>query len=68
MALGIGELLVIMVICAGPIFLGAVVTAVLVVRSRRTRAPCPLCRARVDRQATVCPSCGRDLPQGWSAG
>lgn len=35
MSIGIGELLIILVICAGPVLLGAVLAVLLVLRNRK---------------------------------
>jgi len=70
MNVGMGELVVILVICAVPTLViagGLAFYAVIAARERGRRAACPLCRSGIDRESIVCRACGRDLPAGWAS-
>lgn len=70
MGIGIGELIVILVICAVPTLAIAGGLAFYAMsagkKKRASLAACPLCRSSIDRSSSVCRACGRDLPPGWA--
>lgn len=64
MGIGLGELVVILVICAVPtlaIAVGLAIYAASAARKRTMSVPCPHCRTNIDREARVCAACGRDV-------
>lgn len=47
------------------LFIVALPWALLMKPNAETRRPCPWCRTVIDREAWVCPQCGRDVdPHG----
>jgi hypothetical protein len=45
------------------VFIVALPMALLVGPNKEARQQCPSCREWVDREATVCARCGRDIPE-----
>jgi hypothetical protein len=45
------------------LFIVALPWSLLMKPNESARRPCPSCRTSIDRQATVCPQCGRDVPE-----
>jgi hypothetical protein len=43
------------------LFIVALPIAIFIKPDERTRQTCPWCRTTIDRQAVVCPQCGRDV-------
>lgn len=59
--LGLAELIILAILCLGPLALAAVVLIIVLISRRGARKPCPYCGERIPAEARVCRFCGREL-------
>jgi hypothetical protein len=61
---GVLELLILLVMCGGPVIVGLILVYFLAIRPQQAKAdliPCPDCGHRVSPRAESCPNCGGPL-------
>ena len=59
--LGLAELIILAIVCLGPLALAGVVLLIVLISRGAARKTCPYCGERIRAEATVCRFCGREL-------